>query len=1100
MTTLTLRLLGPPLIELNGCTVQLGRRKALALLAYLALTRQPHSRDALATLLWPELDQSRARGQLRRTLSLLKRRLGEEWLAIDRETAQWAPEGEAWIDMERFRECLAECAAHGHLPEPACTTCVPLLSEAIGLYQDGFLSGFTLPDAPAFDEWQFFEGEALRDQVADALQRLVRWHGERGEHEAAIPYARRWLALDPLHEPAQRELMALYARSGQRAAALRQYGECERVLEEELGIPPSPETVQLYERIRDRDDLRGTRSLRATSVAENGFLTNLPAQSTPFVGREQELAELGRLLADPDVRLVTVLGPGGSGKTRLALEAAAGALGSYEHGVYLASLAPLRSADSIVPTIGQAIGFSFYRGGEPKGQLLAYLREKRMLLLLDNYEHLLGGAGLVADMLRAAPGIKLLVTSRATLNVPGEQLFSLAGMDYPAGAGRDAAPPPPDPDETLGYSAIALFVESARRVQPRFRLTAENVHPVIEICEFVQGMPLGILLAAAWTQMLAPAEVVRQLEPESGQGLDLLEPGWRGVPERHRSMRGVFDHSWRLLSGRQQQVLAGLSVFRGGLTLEAARAVADATLHDLRALLSSSLLQRTPGGRYEVHELLRQYAEGRLEATPAEAEAARERHSAYYLAALERWEAALKGPEQLATLQEMDAEINNVRAAWEWAVERKDAERLNQALGGLCLYHEWRERHREAEAMLGGAAEALDAIVAARGASSPPPVAVRALAKILAQRAAWISEHEVARASIERCMTLLTDAALNSPEARRDRAVVLANLGAATIELDVERTRAYFQESLALYRALGDRWGAATALNNLTFVAWYASNYDDARQRGYQSLEISRSLGAKRSALWATTWLMSVAWCQGEIEEFERLRYEHEALARAFGDRGSAASVHLGRGNALLLQGKHAEADAAYEASLAIHRELGTDIVFARVTSFRSLASIWAGAYDRARAQAQRALEMAQERDATRYEFCGHAHMALGRAALAEAAWADAERLFTKGLAIYVKGRQEDSQGQALACLALAARGLGRHAEARQYLGQALRISLKTRGMIATAIALAAGALLLCDAGETERAIEIYALATHHPFAANSAWFEDVCGRQIAAA
>jgi DNA-binding SARP family transcriptional activator len=252
---LALYLLGPPIIELDGQAVQLGRRKAVALLAYLALTGQPHSRDALATLLWPELDQSGARGQFRRTLSLLNRTLGEEWLAVDRETAQWAPEGEAWIDVERLRECLAACAAHGHPSAQACTECVPLLTEAIDLYRDGFLTGFTLPNAPAFDEWQFFEGEEVRDQVADALQRLARWHGERGEHEAAIPYARRWLALDPLHEPAQRELMMLYARSGQRAAALRQYAECERVLKEELGVSPSPETVQLYELIRDREDL-----------------------------------------------------------------------------------------------------------------------------------------------------------------------------------------------------------------------------------------------------------------------------------------------------------------------------------------------------------------------------------------------------------------------------------------------------------------------------------------------------------------------------------------------------------------------------------------------------------------------------------------------------------------------------------------------------------------------------------------------------------------------------------------------------------------------------------------------------------------------------
>jgi DNA-binding SARP family transcriptional activator len=216
---LTLCLLGPPLVELDGQPVQLGRHKAVALLAYLALTGQPHSRDALATLLWPELDQSHARGQLRRTLSLLNRSLGKGWLVIDRETAAWAGDAEAWIDVEALRERLAPCTGHGHLPDQVCAECIPLLEGAVDLYRDGFMAGFTLPDAPAFDEWQFFAGEGLREQVADGLQRLVQWYGDRDEYESAIAYARRWLSLDPLHEPAQRELMALYARSARRPCA-----------------------------------------------------------------------------------------------------------------------------------------------------------------------------------------------------------------------------------------------------------------------------------------------------------------------------------------------------------------------------------------------------------------------------------------------------------------------------------------------------------------------------------------------------------------------------------------------------------------------------------------------------------------------------------------------------------------------------------------------------------------------------------------------------------------------------------------------------------------------------------------------------------------
>lgn len=259
-------------------------------------------------------------------------------------------------------------------------------------------------------------------------------------------------------------------------------------------------------------------------------------------------------------------------------------------------------------------------------------------------------------------------------------------------------------------------------------------------------------------------------------------------------------------------------------------------------------------------------------------------------------------------------------------------------------------------------------------------------------------------------------------------------------------------------------------------------------------------MGAKRCALWATTWLMFAALCQGETGEFERLRRENTAQSRAFGDRGSLGTMRWAEGDSHLLHGRYAEADLAYEAALAIYRELGADIVFARVTSWQSFTSIWAGAYERARAQAQRALEIGRMRNATRHGFCGHAHMALGRAALAEGAWADAEQSLGESLVIYGKGHPDDWQAQALSCLSLVARAMGQGAEARQHLAQALQITLRTRGMVATAVALSACALLLCDAGEAERAVEVYAVATRHPFAAGSPWFEDVAGRTLAGA
>jgi len=350
MSQLALYLLGPPRVELDGEPVQIPRRKMVALLAYLAVTGHNHSRDSLATLLWPEYDQSSARAYLRRILSMLNRTLGEGWLAIDRETAGLNPEadpsppngtfasGQAlWLDVDVFREKLAACETHGHPPAETCPDCIPLLEEADTLYRDHFLAGFTLRDSLAFDEWQFFQTEELKDQLASVLVRLVRYHSSREEYDSAIAYARRWLGLDPLHEPAHRHLIQLYAQAGRRSAALRQYRTCLRVLEKELDVPPSAETTALYERIRaERARLTETEAVTLVPAPSRAPLPAFLTEEAPtgverpvFVARERELARLDGYLdaamaGQGQVAFIT--GGAGRGKTTLVQEFARRAL------------------------------------------------------------------------------------------------------------------------------------------------------------------------------------------------------------------------------------------------------------------------------------------------------------------------------------------------------------------------------------------------------------------------------------------------------------------------------------------------------------------------------------------------------------------------------------------------------------------------------------------------------------------------------------------------------------------------------------------------------------------------------------------------------
>ena len=386
---------------------------------------------------------------------------------------------------------------------------------------------------------------------------------------------------------------------------------------------------------------------------------NLPAQVTPFVGREEELTELGRLLADATVRLVTVLGPGGMGKTRLGLAHAEQELGQFQNGVYFVALAPLSEPKQIVTAIAEATGYPFQADARsPKQQILDFLQPKQTLLVLDNFEHLLVGATLVSEILQTAPKVKLLITSRERLKLSGETIFVLQGLDFPDWE---------TPEDALTYSAVKLFVQSAKRAQPGFELLADDLHYVARICRLTQGMPLGIVLAGAWLEMLSPQEIATELS----QNLDLLETDLDDVPARQRSIRTVFDYAWERLTENEQTVLMKASVFRDGFIREAAQAVTRASLRVLMSLVNKSLLQRDGEGRYQIHELLRQYAVEKLPQFETIAKDTRNQHCGYYSAFLGNHDENLKGENQQSALAALDLDIENARIAWQWAVKQK---------------------------------------------------------------------------------------------------------------------------------------------------------------------------------------------------------------------------------------------------------------------------------------------------------------------------------------------------------------------------------------------------------------------------------------------
>lgn len=847
---LSLSFLGSFEVTLDGHPVTTFESiKVRALLAYLAIEAgRSHARAFLAELLWPELPAATALTYLRHVLAKLKEAIpdrvpgregtppaGPPFLLVTRETVALNPVADYALDVADFTALLESCASHLHRHPETCASCARRRAAAVALYRGDFLDHFVLGDSAAFEEWAALKRERLRQQALDALARLARYSERRGGYQDGQRYAWRQVELDPWREEAYQQLMRTLWLSGQRSAALDQYARCRRILREELGVEPSAETTVLYERIRD------TEAVPLSEVSPPHRPNNLPAQATPLIGREAELARLADLLEQPAYRLITLTGPGGIGKTRLALEAAELDY-DFPDGVCFVALAPVTDPALVIPAIAHALGVQESSGQPLPERVKVHLRDRQLLLVLDNFEHIGAAASCVAALLGAAPGLAVLVTSRVVLRLYGEHEFPVPPLSVPNIEHVRSLP------DLCRYEAVRLFAERAQAVQPDFALTGESAPAVAEICRRLDGLPLAIELAASRIRLLTPQTMLQRLSSP----LALLTGGARDLPARQQTLRATIDWSYNLLPAGEQQLLARLAVFVGGWTLEAAEAICGGgntllcgTLDGFEALATKSLVRRLPAGtwgtadtpRFGMLETIREYALERLHAS-GEVAAFQQRHAEHYLACAETVAQVPAGDEQLGQQAALEVEQENLRAALAWLLEHQEIEaglRLGVALRWLWLT---RGSQREGRRWL-------DALLAA---SDQAPVAdsLRADAQVVVGEIVW-------------------------------------QLGDGPDAIGMLEAALGWEESLRLFREAGDRRGMARSL------AWLGWHHHDRGDLAYgaqlmeEALALARELGDKdgiQTGLWRGG---VIAYRAGDLDRARRLLEEQLMLAQAWG-------------------------------------------------------------------------------------------------------------------------------------------------------------------------------------------------------------------------
>ena len=900
MPDVRLGLFGVPRLDVGGQPVSLGRRKAMALLAYLAVTRNPHHRETLATLLWPESSPEAAYSALRNVLWILRQTPLAPYLHSNRSTVELMEDDAFWVDANRFRELATHCPTGRHPATEACVDCAPSLVEAVGLFHAPFMAGFMLDNADGFDDWQFAERDALHRELSDTLDRLTALCIATDDWAAVAIHSRRWLDIDRLNEFAYQRLIEALAKLGKRSEALRCYEACVKLFDEELGLPPESATTDLANSIRRT-------SVSRTEGAVSVRLTNLPTALTPFVGRANAVEHVVLQFLEHGKRLVSLVGLSGVGKTALALEIGRTVQDKMEHGVFLVALGTVDKDEMVIRSIAEVLGLSASRD-RPAGlslELADFLREREMLLILDETERVPSMGAVVSGLLSNAPRVRCLVTSHAPLGISGEVAIPLHGLDIP---------PTDAPIESLGeYDAIRLLKLTERSLDSMETVRDEERLAMASVARLLEGFPLGLEMAGAWRSVFS----WREIHDRISDSLDFLVHTHRDVPERHRNLRAVYEQAWNLLSQEERTVLCRLAVFRGGFGIGDAESATGGSPEVFAALAERCLIRRIAAERYQVHELLRQFSLKNLRATSADYEQAMQRHAIHFIERAATSFERLKGTEQIRTLYEMQLDLANIRAAWLYVADASDAERLRQAAHGLFFYFDMRAHFEEGSDIFRRAIDRFDGSVDA-SVDGFLRIAYGWFARFTAEVEPdyWIREG----------LRLLDGA----QPFRVGHALANVIAGYAGSLADIGDIRERLHKSLAYFRGAGDTWGEALTIDCLAGVE-FKIDADHGKRLAEESLRLRKRIGDHWGEALNLSTLARFAEMQ-EDWELAKVRYHQSQRlsVRIADDLFMAIDAQISRARIALEQGAHGEAEELANDALSLAKRTSSRLLIAR--------------------------------------------------------------------------------------------------------------------------------------------------------------------------